>query len=69
MDIYNDPITKIRDVVKKVRKSPTVNDLLQVEVRNQRGSEKSLQLDCRTRWNSLLNMLEVFLDLHEIAKY
>ena len=56
----------MRAICKKVKKSPTVNDCLQAEIRKQRDSEKALKLDCQTRWNSLLRMLDDYIDLHEI---
>ena len=65
-EIYDGPIKKVRAICKKVKKSPTVNDCLQAEIRKQRDSEKALKLDCQTRWNSLLRMLDDYIDLHEI---
>ena len=57
----NSLITKIRKVVKIFRKSPTKNDdTLQKHVKEQFGKEFSLILDSKTRWNSLLAMLERF---------
>lgn len=54
-------ISKIRCVVKLFRNSPTKNDdVLQKYVKMEIGKEKSLILDSRTRWNSLLNMVERF---------
>lgn len=53
-------ITKIRKVVKLFRKSPTKNAVLQKHVREEFGKELSLILDSKTRWNSLLSMLERF---------
>ncbi|KAH9631749.1 hypothetical protein HF086_014750, partial [Spodoptera exigua] len=49
---------------KKVfRKSPTINDLLQKYVKEEMIGETNLILDCRTRWNSLADMLERFVKL------
>lgn len=57
----NSLITKIRKVVKIFRKSPTKNDdILQKHVEAEFGKELSLILDSKTRWNSLLAMLERF---------
>lgn len=57
----NGLITKIRKVVKIFRKSPTKNDkILQKHVKEEFNKEYSLILDCKTRWNSLLAMLERF---------
>jgi len=61
---YNDLINKVRKVVKVFKKSPTKNDAyLQKYVQQELGKNLSLILDCRTRWNSLLNMLERFYSL------
>lgn len=61
---YNDLLQKVRKVVKIFRKSPTKDDLyLQKYVREEKGKELQLILDCRTRWNSLLSMVERFYDL------
>lgn len=58
---YRDLITKVRKVVKLFRKSPTKNDvILQKYVQEQHGKRLELIIDCKTRWNSLLNMLERF---------
>ena len=57
-------ISKVRRITKMFRKSPTKNDILQnyvKEIRN--GKELKLIIDCKTRWNSLLTMIERFLDL------
>lgn len=53
-------IAKIRKVVKMFRKSTKNDDILQKHVKEEFGKELSLILDSKTRWNSLLNMLERF---------
>lgn len=61
---YNDLLQKVRKVVKLFRKSPTKDDVyLQKYVREEKGKELELILDCRTRWSSLLSMVERFYDL------
>lgn len=63
---YDDLLKKVRKVVKIFKRSPTKNDVfLQKYVKEQEGPKKELALilDCRTRWNSLLNMLERFYNL------
>ncbi|KAJ2937741.1 hypothetical protein O0L34_g19134 [Tuta absoluta] len=58
---YSKLLMKVRKVVKHFKKSPTKDDLfLQKYVKEEKGKELSLILDCRTRWNSLLSMLERF---------
>ncbi|XP_060801934.1 uncharacterized protein LOC132903887 [Amyelois transitella] len=63
---YDNLLKKVRKVVKIFKRSPTKNDVfLQKYVKEQEGPKKELALilDCRTRWNSLLNMLERFYNL------
>ncbi|XP_047134946.2 uncharacterized protein LOC124812399 [Hydra vulgaris] len=60
----NELVKKARRVVVLFKGSPTKNDaVLQKYVKEEKGSELSLILDCKTRWNSLLSMLERFLAL------
>lgn len=55
-------IKKIRKVVMYFKRSPTKNDtILQKYVKAEHGKEIKLLLDCKTRWNSLLAMLERFI--------
>ena len=55
---------KARKVVVLFKRSPTKNGaVLQKYVKEEKGSKLSLILDCKTRWNSLLSMLERFLAL------
>lgn len=61
---YLDVVKKVRKVVKLFRRSPTKNDdTLQPYIKKELGKELSLILDCRTRWNSLADMLARFLIL------
>ncbi|GFY31705.1 uncharacterized protein TNCV_4200161 [Trichonephila clavipes] len=59
----NETIKKNRNVVKLFRKSPIKNDILQNYVKEEFGCEKMVCLDTKTRWNSLLAMLERFLEI------
>lgn len=57
-------IAKVRKVIKIFRASPTKNDdVLQKNVKAEFGKELMLILDSKTRWNSLLLMLERFIKL------
>lgn len=58
---YRELIEKIRKIVKIFRKSPLKNEKLQDFIKGEYGKEMKLLLDCKTRWNSLLTMLERFL--------
>ncbi|CAH0403229.1 unnamed protein product [Chilo suppressalis] len=61
---YNELLKKVRKVVKTFRKSPTKDDMfLQKYVKEEKGKELSLILDCQTRWSSLFVMLERFYNL------
>ncbi|GBM88966.1 hypothetical protein AVEN_269064-1 [Araneus ventricosus] len=57
----NDLLQKVRKVVKLFKRSPTKYDMyVQKYVKEDTGKELSLILDCRTRWNNLLAMIERF---------
>ena len=58
-------ITKVRKIVKLFQKSPVKNDVLQEEIKKQHGKEVSLILDCRTRWNSILSIIQQFLKVKD----
>ena len=51
-------ITKIRKIVVMFRRSPTKNDILQKHVKDEFKKELTLILDTKTRWSSMLVMLE-----------
>ena len=61
-------ITKVRKIVKMFRKSPTKNDVLQQYVKDEHNKELKLILDCKTRWSSLLDMLQRFIFLENSIK-
>ena len=54
-------ISKIRKIAKMFRKSPLKNNTLQGYVQQELGKNLQLMLDSKTRWNSLLTMLERFI--------
>ncbi|GBM12584.1 hypothetical protein AVEN_146768-1 [Araneus ventricosus] len=65
---YNDLLQKVRKVVKLFRRSPTKYDMyLQKYVKEDTGKELSFILECRTRWNSLLAMIERLHKLKEVC--
>ena len=55
---FQSVIIKVRKIVKLFRKSPVKNDVLQEEVKKHHGQKVALILNCRTRWNSLLAMIQ-----------
>lgn len=64
-----DVVDKVRKAVKMFRKSPVKNDdALQPYVVESAGKEYRLLLDCRTRWNSLLLMLQRFYQFRKEIK-
>ena len=58
-----DVISKVRRIVRLFRRSPVKNSILQKYVNEEKGRELSLLLDCKTRWNSLIAMIERFIFL------
>ena len=54
-------IEKVRKIVKIFRKSPLKNEILQKYVNGEHGKDLQLKLDRKTRWDSLLDMVERFL--------
>lgn len=61
----NYTITSVRKIVQIFRRSPIKNRILQNYVKTKLGKELSLILDCKTRWNSLVDMLERFILLKD----
>ena len=53
-------IGKVRTVVKMFRKSPYKNEILQKHIQAQLNTEQKLILDSKTRWNSFLEMIKIF---------
>ena len=62
---FQSVIIKVRKIVKLFRKSPVKNDVLQEEVKKHHRREVALILDCRTRWTSLLAIIQQFLKINE----
>jgi len=56
-------IDKVKRVVKKCTASPKLNDLVPKYVKQDLGHELTLKKDSKTRWSSLLLMLESILKL------
>ena len=60
-------IDRVRQIVKFFKFSAIRRDLLSSKVKARFNSGEQLSLDCQTRWNSLLFMLEKFLKLYEVV--
>lgn len=62
-------VKKVRSVVKIFKHSAVKNDMyLQPYIKQSFGKEISLQLDCKTRWSSLCDMLACFYKLRVCIK-
>ena len=51
-------VTKIRRIVKIFKRSALKNETLQTYVKENYPNALNVVLDCKTRWSSLVNMLE-----------
>lgn len=60
LDDFKPVIDKVRKIVKLFNRSPLKNEILQTYVKLDHKKELSLLLDNKTRWNSLISMLERF---------
>ena len=56
-------LQNVRKIVRYFRKSPQKNDSLQEQLKKA-GKEVQLQMDVKTRWNSIITMLDSFLKVH-----
>ena len=58
-------IAKVRYIVNKFRRSPVKNDLLQKIVKAKFNKELTLLRDWRTRWSSMVSMLQRYISIEE----
>ena len=56
-------ISKVRKIARFFRKSLLKNQILQKYVQEEHGKKLQVMLDSKTRWNSLLAMLERILEI------
>lgn len=63
IDDINKVLNETRSIIRFFRKSPFRNITLQKHVKTEFGAELVLLQDVRTRWNSMLTMIERFLKL------
>ena len=54
-------VEKVRTTVRKYRKSPLKDEVLQGYIKADHGQPKALVLDVKTKWSSLCVMLDTFL--------
>lgn len=57
-------VERVRKIARYFHKSPVSNDKLRECIKQDNGKELVLILDCRTRWNSLADMLDRYIQLH-----
>ena len=58
-----DTVNKVRRIVKIFKRSPLKNEILQKHVRELYPNGLNMILDCKTRWSSLVNMLNRLLQI------
>ena len=56
-------IHKVRKIARISRKSPVKSEILQKYAKSDNRISIHLLLDCKARWNSLVAMLERYIDL------
>ena len=61
----NATITKVRNIVRMFRKSPLKSETLKKYINEHLGINLNLILDCKTRWNSLISMIDRFLTVRK----
>ena len=61
-------IGKVRTVVKLFRKSPLKDEILQKHIQAHLNTELKFILDSKTRWNSLLEMIKIFVRAEKCIK-
>lgn len=64
----NTVLIETRKMIKKFKKSGVKNNILQTYIFDQEKKKLRLLLDCKTRWNSLVPMLERFIKLKTCLK-
>ena len=65
---YREAISKLRTIVKKYRKSPILREELEKRVSDANLEKyRSLKLDVKTRWNSLVEMISDYLKVHDVV--
>ena len=65
---YDPILKKVRGENRKYRKSQVRNDELQEIVKNGLGRNLAVLKDCKTRWSSLVKMLNRFIGLHSYMR-
>lgn len=61
----NDILKMVRKFVKLFKKYPVKNLILQGHIKSNHGKDRSLILDCKTRWSSTEHMIERYNLVHD----
>ena len=62
-------IGKVRTIVKMFRKSPLKNKILKKYIQAQLNTKQKLILDSKTGWNSLLEMIKIFVKVENVSEW
>ena len=54
-------LSNIRQIIKNFKRSPKNNDILLIHISSNTQTNSQLILDCKTRWNSLVGMLSIYI--------
>lgn len=65
---YTQIISKVRKIIAMFKRSPLKNEILQTYILTDFKKEIKLEIDSKTRWSSLLSMLEKFQKLKNCIK-
>lgn len=65
---YDSLFEKVRFIFRKMKKSPMKNSFVQKYISKNLGKTLEPILDCKTRWNSNLPIVERFLTIHDSIK-
>ncbi|KAI8122766.1 hypothetical protein CVS40_6558 [Lucilia cuprina] len=68
IETYSIVLNNMRKIIKCIKRSPLKNGTLQTYVKAEFGKELQLSLDIKTRWNSLLAMMDSFLKIKNCIK-
>lgn len=65
---FKENINIVRQIAIFFKNSAVRSDLFKSKCREKFQKEQQLSLDCKTRWNSMLKMLETFIKLYDVTK-
>lgn len=65
IELFKDLLSKVRKTVNKFRHSASKNDTLLKYTKEEHAKELTVIIDVKTRWNTVLDMIERFLLIHK----